>query len=233
MSSGRHSISIDPELLFKPIKINTSNVLWQGCWHLAHDPVHWDVPIWKTRGYNSAEEHFHGLINNWNSVANDETIGFSLGDSAFGNKAFDNLKFFLESIKFKTIYLMSGNHSASWTQILDGLDSNIWRIADDKHVILVPNYLETFVCGQPIVNSHYPILGQNGAARGSWMLHAHVHGNLGKSEIGKLYQSRGKNKEVSVEVAPIPLSFKDLQEYFKDRENFAPDHHTASTQNPF
>jgi calcineurin-like phosphoesterase family protein len=230
---SNHTISIDPDFLYKPVKIETRDVLFQGCWHLNHDPKHWDKPIWAQRGFDSAREHFDGLINNWNSVATNESIGFSLGDLAFGNEADQTLEFFLRAINFSTIYLMGGNHTAGIGKILGRLNSNVWQLTESKRAIFIPNYFEAIVCGQSIAMSHYPILSHNGAARGSWMLYSHVHGNLGLSDIGKSFQSNGKSKEVSVEVAPFPLSFNLLKEYFKNKESFAPDHHTANTQNPF
>lgn len=230
---SKKTISIDPDFLYKPLKIETTNVLFWGCLHLNHLCEHWETPLWKQRGYGSAQEHFDALIKNWNSKADNETVGFLLGDSVFGKGADKNLETFFNAIKFKRIYLMMGNHYAGISQILDRLDTNIWQVSEGKEVIFIPNYFEIFVDGQPITMSHYPILSWNGAARGSWMLYAHVHGNLDKSEVGRMYQSRGKSAEISVDTNTYPARFTELRWRFAYIEAYAPDHHTKDTQNPF
>lgn len=224
-------MEINPDILYKPIKVHHHNVLFWGCLHLCHDPS-WEVPIWKQRGYNSAQEHFNGLINNWNAFANNQTTGFLLGDTIFGKDADKNLATFFESTNFDTIYMMSGNHYAGWSKIFSQIKENCITFGRKK-VIFVPNYLEAIVAGQPIVMSHYPILSWNGAAKGSWMLYAHVHGNLNKSEIGRMYQSQGKSHEVSVENCPFPAALLFLTDILGQKSAYAPDHHAKDTQNPF
>jgi calcineurin-like phosphoesterase family protein len=226
-------ISVDPHLFYKPLKVESENVLFWGCLHLMHDPLHWEVPLWKQRGYNSAVEHMDSLIEKWNYLSDSETIGFLLGDNAFGRDAEKTLQTFFKSINFKTIYMMAGNHYAGFSKVLDKLSDNIWKIDENKQVIIVPNYLELFVCGKPVVCSHYPILSYNGQAQGSFHLHSHVHGNLGKSEIGRMYKQLGRVMEVSVETAPSPLPWDFINSTLSNKIIFSPDHHQKDTMNPF
>lgn len=222
------------ELFYKPISVfgDNNNILFWGCLHLMHNPIHWATPLWAQRGYGSAEDHFAGLVRNWNNKANNETVGFLLGDSVFGENAVRHLEYFFHSIKFRRIYMCAGNHYAGIARLFG--DSNIWNITDSKQVIIVPNYFEVEVNKRiRICASHYPVLSWNGAAKGSWMLYAHVHGNLNKSAIGKLYQSQGRSREVSVEAASSPLSVEELKFELDRKLAYAPDHHTKDTQNPF
>ena len=226
------------DLFYKPLKIaaKPENVLYWGCLHANHDPIHWSEPIWHRRGYKSALEQHKGLIDNWNKKANDNTIGFLLGDIMFGQGRAKEFWSILRQLKFYDLYVMSGNHFAGFHQAFkenpenyNYIDSNL-----DKKVIFVPNYLELIVNGQPVVCSHYPILSWNGQSKGSIHLYSHVHGNLNKSELGLLYKNTCKRAiEVSVEEQPFPINFNEVLDKVKGQPFYSPDHHDSKTQNPF
>jgi len=222
------------ELFYKSIKVKArdEDILFIGCIHRGHDP-NWETPIWKLRGYNSAKECDDGIVERWNSKANDNTIGFLLGDNVFGNDGLDTIKDLFKKLKFKQAFVMGGNHTSGFKQLLEECEENIYRF-DDKEVILTPNYLEAFINGQSVVMSHYPILSFNGQAKASICLYCHVHGNLGKSEVGKAYINSGvRAYEVSVEVNPFPPNFADIKRIMKDKAAVSFDHHDSNTQNPF
>lgn len=223
------------DLLHKPLKIKglDENILVWGCTHFGHLCEKWDIPIWKRRGFDSVEEHDYKLIDRWNEKANENTQGFLLGDVIFGYNAEERLKSILKRLTFKDLFVMSGNHVAGYHQLLNSIENNELFLDGGKRVVFVPNYLEAFINGVPVVMSHYPILSWNGAARGSIHLFSHVHGSLSNSELGRLYLEKSKCLEVSVEVNPSPLSFADIRRATKNKEGFAPDHHTKDTQNPF
>ena len=215
------------DLFYKPVKITSTDhdVLFWGCLHYGHDPK-WDNPIWKTRGYNSSFEHDEGLIQNWNSKSNKNTIGFLLGDTIFGHNADERLLKLFNRLNFKELYILPGNHQAGYKQILDSLYENVLNVdGHEKLIHFVPNYLETIVNGQAIVMCHYPILSFNGMAKGAYHLYAHVHGNLGRSELGRLYQNTGLTYEVSVENCPSPITFGELRAEMRKKVQSSPDHH--------
>lgn len=223
------------EFYYKPLKFSgkLEDFLFWGCLHNGHRCENWEKPLWSWRGFSSVEEHDEENIKRWNEKATDETIGFLAGDTCFGKDAEKNLLFLLKSIKFSELYLLPGNHFAGWHQLFNSRSGNE-LLLDNKTVIFVPNYLELIIKGQPIVISHYPILSWNGQARGSWMLYSHVHGNLEKSEVGRMYvNSSAKSYEISVEKNKHPVSFADLSELFKEKPNVSFDHHGPDTQNPF
>jgi calcineurin-like phosphoesterase family protein len=215
------------DLFYKPVKITAKDhdVLFQGCLHYGHDPK-WDNPIWKLRGYNSSAEHDEGLIQNWNSKANKNTIGFLLGDTIFGHNADERLLKLFNRLDFKELYILPGNHQAGYKQILDSLHENVLNVdGHEKLIHFVPNYLEAVVNGQAIVMCHYPILSFNGMAKGAFHIYAHVHGNLGRSELGRLYQNTGLTYEVSVENCPSPITFGELRAEMRKKVQSTPDHH--------
>jgi calcineurin-like phosphoesterase family protein len=215
------------DVFYKPVKVSSTDhdVLFWGCMHYGHDPK-WDNPIWKLRGYNSSAEHDEGLIQNWNKKANASTIGFLLGDTIFGHMADERLLKLFNRLNFKELYILPGNHQAGYKQILDSLHGNVLNVdGHEKLIHFVPNYLETVVNGQAIVMCHFPILSFNGMAKGAYHIYAHVHGNLGRSELGRLYQNTGLTYEVSVENCPSPITFGELRAEMRKKVQSTPDHH--------
>jgi calcineurin-like phosphoesterase family protein len=221
------------DLFYKPVKVKADpkEVLFWGCLHANHDPK-WKVPLWKMRGFDSVLDHRETLIQRWNEVANENTVGFLLGDTMFGaggKEAFEEL---LNRLSFKTLYLPAGNHYAGWHQSFSGVDENVLDLGG-KQVVFTPNYFEAFVNGQAVCLSHYPVLSWNGQGGGSYMLYSHVHGTLVKSELGRLYKnSKMKCYEVSVEENDYPINFADLRKFMDKQNGSAPDHHGKDTQNP-
>lgn len=220
----------------KPLKIKESgkNVFFWGCLHLNHDPK-WENPIWKMRGFNSVHEYNEAAKNAWCAKLNEESIIFLLGDTCFGHDAENFLMKFFQDVPFKDCYMLPGNHTAGWKSILEKTNEDgelkIENGEKGKKIILVPNYLEVIVEGHPIVCSHYPIASWNGQGKGSFMLHAHVHKTLEKSEIGKiLYKSR--IKEVSFENERSPASFEQIKKDL-NKSVITFDHHGKDTKNPF
>lgn len=188
---------------------NPSDLYFWGCLHLNHDPK-WEIPLWKKRGFESIHEHNQFIENSWKATLNDNSIIFLLGDTCFGYSAENYMTSFFERMPFDTCYWMGGNHTAGWNQFLDKSDENSQVRINNKTIQLIPNYVELFVNDTLVIACHYPIVSWNGQRRGSFMVHAHVHGMLAKTEMGKLL-TKTNTKEVSVEVQKTPLSFLNLK----------------------
>ncbi len=221
-------------LFYQPVKIKThnKNVLVVGCPHVGHDP-NWAIPIWKTRGYASAEAFTEGFIKNWNSKANESTVGFLLGDICFNDPKGDRFKDLFNRLVFKEAYVMAGNHYSGFRQVFEECEENVYQIGE-KRLIFTPNYLEAWINGQAVVMSHYPILSWNGQAKGSYHLFSHVHGQLERSVIGKMYKESGARAlEVSVEAYHLPLTFAEVRSILDARTPVSFDHHDSNTNNPF
>ncbi|NBO22306.1 hypothetical protein EBU94_03045 [bacterium] len=232
-------------LFYSPVRWEAKNneILFWGCLHWHHNPK-WDIPIWKRRGFDSVEEHDEAIVKNWNSKASDKTTGFLLGDTMFGYGGQEEFVKLMRRLKFRRLFVMSGNHNAGWKQTFEAVQDNVFyidgKIAREaqglplKEVIFVPNYLEAYINGQPIVMCHYPVLSWNGAGKGSWMLFSHVHGSLGNSELGRMYlKDGGYNLEVSVEVNPFPLTYGEIAAIMRNKPKFKTDHHDENGSTPF
>lgn len=215
--------------LYKTIRIeaDSKSILFWGCTHYNHDPS-WEIPIWKQRGFDSALHARESLINNWNSKASENTIGFLLGDIMFGRGGKEEFLSILERHQFKEMYICSGNHFAGFNFCLEDLtdeDGN-YQFNDCKKVIFCPNLFEVCINKQNMVLSHYPILSFNGQSKGYWHLFSHVHGNLEKSEIGSKYINSGaKVYEVSVEKNSYPISMFELTKIMSKKQPTSFDHH--------
>ncbi len=214
-------------LFYRPIKLSGSpdNILFWSDTHFNHRCEHWQIPLWKARGFKSVEEHTEGLIRRWNYKSNVNTVGFHLGDFIFGFNSIDNFKTIIERLNFKELYIMPGNHNSGWKQVFEEQKGNIWNINSNKRVIFVPNYLEVVACHQFLVLSHYPILSFNSQAKGAICVYGHVHGNLSKNKIGTLY-SQARTLEVTVDAAPFPLTLREVQKSVTD-QFISFDHHIA------
>jgi calcineurin-like phosphoesterase family protein len=199
--------------------------------HFNHKCEHWKIPLWKARGFNSVEEHNEGLIQRWNNVSTHESTFFHLGDFIFGLDSAIHFKSIIRRLNFKDLYLMPGNHCSGWKQVFEEQKGNIWYVDSHRRVIFVPNLLEVHLNGQFLAMSHYPILSFNGQSKNGICIYGHVHGNLEKNDIGKLY-NKARTLEVTIEKCPSPITFKDIKSLFKNKPLVSFDHHTQDILAP-
>lgn len=212
-------------LFYRPVKISLGwdDICFWSDTHFNHQCTHWETPLWKARGFPSVEAHTEGLIERWNDKSNDKTVFFHLGDFIFGFNSIDNFKNIINRLNFNTLYIMPGNHNSGWKQVFEEQKSNVWYLSSSKRVIFVPNYLEVIVGNKFLVLSHYPILSFNGQSNGAICAYGHVHNNLIKNEIGKLY-SKARTVEVTVEACTYPVTLRELVD-LADKEPVSFDHH--------
>jgi calcineurin-like phosphoesterase family protein len=213
------------DFFHKPIKVTDKedNIFFWSDLHLGHACTHWEKPLYVQRGFVSLEEHDSTLVKRWNQTVSWDSTVFNLGDMLFGHNGFQRLVSYFETLNFKTMYLLFGNHTAGTKQVFESLESNVYQVNSEKQVIFCPNYLEAFINGYPCVLSHYAIASFNGQSKGSYMIHGHSHGNLARSDFGKLlYQAR--IVDVGVENYPSPVSFKEIRNKFRNNP-VSFDHH--------
>lgn len=205
------------------IKDKEDNIFFWSDLHLGHACIHWEKPLYAQRGFGSLEEHDITLLKKWNDTISHQSIVFNLGDMLFGHNGFQRLLSYFEMLNFKTMYLMFGNHMAGVKQVFESIESNIYQVNSEKQVIFCPNYLEASLNGYSCVLSHYAIASFNGQSKGSFMIHGHSHGNLYKSDLGKILYS-ARIIDVGVENCSSPISFKEIREKFKNQP-ISFDHH--------
>ena len=150
----------------------------------------------------------------------------SIARMIFGHNADERLINLFKRLYFKELYVLPGNHQAGYKQLIERVQDNILlpTASEYKQVHFVPNYLEAVVNGQTIIMNHYAQATWNGQHKGAWHLHSHSHGNLYKSELGKLLY-KSKTIDVGVEVCSEPISFAELRAKFRGYDQITFDHH--------
>lgn len=225
--------------MFDILKFHTNNIFWFGCFHYNHNPVHWDTPLWKKRGFNSVNEHNQVLVERWNKKVKSDSIVFYLGDIVFGKDAEKTLQHLFNTLNFKELYLMPGNHYSGLKQFFYknfdyGIDKYYrltFRATDTKIAHIIPNYYEIYVKGVPIVMCHYPVKCHNGYAHESICLHSHVHGSFNDSLPTTL--DKGKILDVGPESVGGPISFDEAKAIMDKKVIFKESHHSKEGLNPF
>lgn len=216
-------------LFFEPLALKhtwENKVFFWSDLHLRHNRDF----IYAPRNFRDVREAEHTILQRWREKITANDIVFLLGDTVFGMNGEEYLNDLFYKLPFKELFIMPGNHYAGYKQVFNEMAQNqhettINLDTTGKLIHFIPNYLEIFVNGQPIVLSHYPILSWNGHSKGAWHLYGHVHNNL-KHDLGKAI-------DVGVENCPYPIDFNDIAKIMKDKEIQKVDHHGAKDLNPF
>ncbi len=209
---------------------------------------HSHAKLLESRGFPTIEEHDETIINNWNSVVDNNSIVFFLGDLVLGagEKSKEVYSQLLEKLNYKELYCGMGNHGAGYKQLFNrnlefnqidkyyrlnithqSLYENGCKLENlgDKKIYFIPNYYEIFIGNQPVILSHYPILSFNGQRNSAIHLHGHCHNSLHKTEwIDKNYYA-GRVMDVGYEGIKNPISFNQIKEIMDKREIRTFDHH--------
>lgn len=167
------------------------NIWFTSDTHFGHE----NILKYCDRPFDSVEEMNEQMIDNWNSVINNKTVVYHLGDFAYRNSV-EECKEILDRLKGK-IHLIKGNHDHK-----DILKFDRWESVSD---IVNLKYRK-----KKLVLFHYPIRSWNGRWRGSIHLYGHVHGQ------GEEY---GKSLDVGVDSWNYkPVSFDQIMEVMENRD---------------
>ena len=209
---------------------NDRKIFFWSDLHLCHEKDF----ILEPRGFACGKSAKESLRNRWNDkITNNDTI-FLLGDNIVGAgpNGKNELKDFLHSVNFRTVFLMPGNHPSGFSALLDecferkeNADEFLtfrYDLTSEKMILLIPNYFELSVDHQLIIMSHYPLLSWNKMGKGAWMLYGHVHDNLKKTPWIRDNYFKGKNIDLSVEATPEPLEFAEIQKIMNQKSKKLP-----------
>jgi calcineurin-like phosphoesterase family protein len=137
----------------------------------------WDTSRRAVREFNSLEEMNSTLVNNINSVVEQDDILFNLGDHSFNG--WENIRKFRERVVCKNIYHILGNH-----------DDHIENNKDNVHELFKGVYVgnlevEINRANQKLIHpsdhivrlflNHYPIISWRDMSKGVIHLFGHVH----------------------------------------------------------
>ena len=205
--------------------------------HHSHDKDF----LWGKRDCKNIIEHDEKIINSWNSVCNNNSIVFNLGDVQFGDP--DGSKFLqlMRKLNFDTQWILRGNHCSGHLSIYrnelskqfpnavkDGiLQYEVYPLTllldGIKKIIFLPEYVEIEINSQQIVLCHYALRSWNNMARQSMMLHGHEHGNDPRSSFEN--KNNGKIIDLSIENSKRPLSLIEIKRIMQQKAYIQIGHH--------
>ena len=153
------------------INLDEHNVWFTADLHLFHT----NILHMNHRPFETCDEMYEYIVNEWNSKVKDEDYVFILGDVLWGSNS-THLQNFAKKVKGK-ICIVLGNHDKEKTR--DGnTGSNFdWFYAHDRADYIKIKSKKLGI-EQNVFLSHYPALSWPGKGRGSIHLHGHVHGAM-------------------------------------------------------
>jgi len=201
-------------------------------WHIFHDPSSWAVPIWKQRGYTSAEDAAIKIQNLINDTVPENAILYFLGDM-FLNATDEKCVEWLHCIKCKDIRALWGNHESNTYRIYkeelakslgccgELYPANFKRI---PNLTFVGNHVEIQVGKQRIVMNHFPCKIWNGSNRRTIHLSGHSH----LSDPERLPEfPLGKTLDIGIDCGKI-WSFDDIEDVMSTKSVNILDHHDST-----
>ena len=206
-----------------------SKLFVTGCLHLGHNPS-WDTPIYKMRGYDSAEEMTNCIVDKINETCRESDILLVLGDFSL-NTSFEKFKEYINHIKPK-IWMINGNHNSPWQKEFEQMSLEKYgHIATHYDnwlgkIKVFGAYLETNWNKQFVVCNHYAYQVWDRGHKGAFSLCSHSHGTLPTILPEHKF---GKQLDCGWDVHGKPLNFRDIQLIMNKKQVFKPDHHNEKT----
>ncbi len=109
------------------------------------------------------------LIKRWNSVCNNDSVVYHLGDVFFGKdfRAFESI---IDQLAFAHLYVLKGNHDQNFAQ---WHRENGWTA-----ITFLGSHFETKIQGIDFTLNHYAMRVWNKSHHGAYHLYGHSHGTL-------------------------------------------------------
>jgi len=161
------------------------------------------------RPFSSVEEMDAALLANWNGVVKPQDTVYILGDLFFRNTV--SAEDYLRRLNGKK-HLVFGNHDKDWMKKTDlprffESVERMSEINDGAHRITL---------------CHYPMMTWNHIAKGSYMIHGHIHNNT-DADYFKLIRNMPNILNAGVDVnGYYPVNFNTL---LKNNEQFKMEGH--------
>jgi calcineurin-like phosphoesterase family protein len=202
------------------MRIENQNIFFASDFHVGHT----NVIKHDGRPFKDVNEMNQTLIDNWNSVVDDEDIVFYLGDFAYRCHP-KTMKWFASQLKGK-IYFIMGNHDKYRDIVNLNRFEKIYGDSTGLGGATIQVKDEDANRGwQDIVMCHYAILSWNKGHYGAWHLHGHSHQSLAKNpDMAWFYQ----RKVIDVGCNGWdykPLSYSEVKTIMNSRIIKPVDHH--------
>jgi len=150
-----------------------------------------------SRPFQTADEMDAALINNWNAAVKPNDTVYIVGDLFFRYAV--PAAEYLQRLNGRK-HLIIGNHDKDWMKKADL----------PRYFESVERMIEFSDGARKITLCHYPMMTWNGIAKGSYMVHGHIHNNTG-ADYFTLIRNMSNLLNAGVEVNGYkPVSFNDL-----------------------
>ena len=116
------------------------------------------------RPFKTVEEMDEHLISTWNSHVRQNDTVHILGDLIF--RSAESPEHYLDRLRGKK-HLILGNHDKDWIKKTDLT----------KFFVTVERFAEISDGQHKMTLCHYPLMSWNHMAKGSYMIHGHIHNN--------------------------------------------------------
>ena len=176
---------------------------------ILHDKVWFtsDLHFWHKnickycdRPYESVEEMNEGIIQNWNSVVQEDDVVFVLGDLGFCG--IEKLRLLISQLK-GNIFLIQGNHDS------DKVVNKLYEegLIKDYFKLLEVTIVNDEECpNQQLTLCHFPMIDWYNKEKGAWMIHGHQHQLPETPSCSPKHYDIGLDKN-----GMIPISFEQLK----------------------
>ena len=176
---------------------------------ILHDKVWFtsDLHFWHKnickycdRPYESVEEMNEGIIQNWNSVVQEDDVVFVLGDLGFCG--IEKLRLLISHLK-GNIFLIQGNHDS------DKVVNKLYEegLIKDYFKLLEVTIVNDEECpNQQLTLCHFPMIDWYNKEKGAWMIHGHQHQLPETPSCSPKHYDIGLDKN-----GMIPISFEQLK----------------------
>lgn len=174
--------------------------------HIGHDKEF----IWRSRGFNSIEEHDTQIIKNWNNIITQKDTVYILGDLCLGRNEKEWNRVFYNLNGYKNI--IYGNHDTisklsiyvnNYNMHLIGY-ADMYKYSNKKHFYL----------------SHFPTLvGNHEEKRFCWCLSGHTHSRNSFENGEKCIYNVAMDAHNCTPIS-IEQIVKDIERYNLERNTF-------------
>lgn len=177
------------------MKVQHDKVWFTSDLHFFHK----NICKYCNRPYENIEEMNQAIIDNWNSVVNDDDYVFVLGDLGFCGTT--KLKPMIAELKGH-IFIIQGNHDND--KLINSLYYDRVIYGFDK--LLSLTVVEEDGSEQEMTLCHFPMIEWYNSERGSWMIHGHCH------QLPNMPSYSLKHWDVGVDKNNMfPISYKQLK----------------------
>lgn len=205
---------------------------WASDFHAFHDPLHWKIPLWESRGYRNAHEASEHKIQRINERVPEDGILYFLGDG-FLNATDEQCKNWLSRINCKNIRYLWGNHESNMYRLYKqevlaqfGRDDIEVYPLKMGNVEFCGNHLEIFVGKKRIIMNHFPLRIWHKNGHGSWMLSGHSHLT---DKDRRPDAPTGKGVDVGWDWKNDVWTFEELSDIMSTKDTEILDHHDSQT----